>query len=446
MKHLEMFQYCQVRLLTPFELQDVDTNIVESSVDEGDSLQLHIPRAVSPTGGLPHITIPEEVVVTSPMETPSASEGESSPLVVTMAPPLGLPPPEEFQADVEAAIANTPSILRRSTRVTKGVPPARYTASTSMCALLTHMPSTLLYSFAAAMHSSGNHEVPNTHKEAMARPDAKEWQAAESTELAQLKKLQVARLVTLPVGSRLLPSRWVYSRKRTSGLYKARFVARGDKQRPGEDFQETFASVVRSETLHTILALVTTHNLHAKAFDVVTAFLNALMEGQAPMYVRPPPGYEEYDEAGQLLVWLLSKALYGLRQSPRLWYLEITKFMAAHGFSPIPADPCVLINTNGDILVLWVDGIIAIASTTQAINRMQAILQSKYELREMGDLTEYLGLLIVRDRERGTLHISQRPYGEKLLTRFHMEDTVALPAPSTGADRLLPNPSEASAD
>lgn len=76
------------------------------------------------------------------------------------------------------------------------------------------------------------------------------------------------------------------------------------------------------------------------------------MAGQAPIYAGPPPGYEEYDEAGQLLVLLLLKALYGLGQSPRLWYHEIAKFLATYDFLPFPADPCVLKNTAGDLLVL----------------------------------------------------------------------------------------------
>lgn len=146
-----------------------------------------------------------------------------------MTPPLGTPPHEDLQADTDAAVANTPPTLRRSTRTTKGVPPARYDTTGQTGALLSHIPSSLLYSYSAALFSSGTHQVPATHKEAMSRPDANQWNAAEQTELAQLKKLQVARLVPLPVGARLLPSRWVYSHKRTSGLYKARFVARGDK-------------------------------------------------------------------------------------------------------------------------------------------------------------------------------------------------------------------------
>jgi hypothetical protein len=53
----------------------------------------------------------------------------------------------------------------------------------------------------------------------MKQPDAEKWRAVELTEIDQLKKLKVFELVPLPKGARLLPSKWVYSIKR-SGLYK----------------------------------------------------------------------------------------------------------------------------------------------------------------------------------------------------------------------------------
>ncbi|CAM6126890.1 unnamed protein product [Calypogeia fissa] len=233
----------------------------------------------------------------------------------TMIPPLGMVTTEELQADVEAAIANTHPQLRRSSRCTKGVPPVKFTANNSMFSSWTCTPTKILYSYSSALFSSHTQDIPITHKVAMACPDAEKWKVAEETELAQLKKLQVACLVPLPQGARLLPSKWVYSLKRTSGIYKARFVARGDKQRPGKDFEDTFASVVRPETFRALMAMVNSNDLEARSFDIVTAFLYALMKGQAPIYIRPPSGYEEYDEEGRLLVLLLLKALYGLRQA-----------------------------------------------------------------------------------------------------------------------------------
>lgn len=67
----------------------------------------------------------------------------------------------------------------------------------------------------------------------------------------------------------LLPSKWVYTLKR-NGLYKTSVVVRRDKQQPGDEFEDTFTSVVSPETFWTIImALVSSHYLESHASDVV---------------------------------------------------------------------------------------------------------------------------------------------------------------------------------
>jgi Reverse transcriptase (RNA-dependent DNA polymerase) len=91
-------------------------------------------------------------------------------------------------------------------------------------------------------------EEPRTHKQAMASPDAAEWLAAEHYELDQLARLNTYQLTCLPRNRSRTGCHWVYKIKRDVDgniiLYRARLVAQGFTQRPGEDFFETFAPVV----------------------------------------------------------------------------------------------------------------------------------------------------------------------------------------------------------
>jgi hypothetical protein len=128
--------------------------------------------------------------------------------------------------------------------VNKGIPPLRLGKTTKA---VTQLPATLMYNYTAALYNA-SHETPRSDKEAMKHPHHEKWCEIEYQELAQLEKLNVARLVPLPEGERLIPSKWVYNINR-EGVFKARFVARGDKQRPGEDYRETFANMVRPKTL-----------------------------------------------------------------------------------------------------------------------------------------------------------------------------------------------------
>lgn len=142
---------------------------------------------------------------------------------------------------------------------------------------------------------------------------------------------------------------------------------------------------------------------------------------------------------GRLLIWFLLRALYGLKQAPRLWYEDIIVFVATHGFLPLPSDPCVLHHTNGRMIILWVDDILAIAPTLSGVEATKVILEQNYQLRDMGDLSDYLGLQITRDRSRGLLFVNQEKYMHKFFHKFYLTECLpaSLSTPSTEA--LMPS-------
>src|ERR1700683_5151409 len=163
-------------------------------------------------------------------------------------------------------------------------------------------------------------EEPKTHAHAMASPDAAEWLAAEHYELDQLALLDVYDLTLLPPGHSRTGCRWVYKIKRdTEGniiLYRARIVAQGFTQRPGEDFFKTFAPVAKVESIRLLLAIAAILDWGIHVIDVDSAFLNSTMPEDQTVYLSQPPGYVA--EGKEDFVWKLGKALYGLKQSGHL--------------------------------------------------------------------------------------------------------------------------------
>ena len=132
-----------------------------------------------------------------------------------------------------------------------------------------------------------------------------------------------------------------------------------------------------------------------KQYDIITAFLQALLQGRT-IYVEQPHGFSTGN-----LVCLLLCTLYGLKQSPLLWYEELTKFLKSIKFSPLYSDACVFRNhDSGDIIVIYVDDLIIIGISNSDVDATAKLLGGRFELKELGNINFYLGCRIVRDRKQ----------------------------------------------
>ena len=92
---------------------------------------------------------------------------------------------------------------------------------------------------------------------------------------------------------KVINSKWVFKCKLgETGLverYKARLVAQGYSQRPGIDYEETFSTVVRFESVRPIIALAVHGNLKLHEMDVKTAFLNGELTEE--VFMKQPEGF-----------------------------------------------------------------------------------------------------------------------------------------------------------
>ena len=120
--------------------------------------------------------------------------------------------------------------------------------------------------------------------------------------------------------------------------FKARFCARGDQQLEGIDFFETYAPVVQWTTVRMMLILEILLNLKSKQGGVTAAFLHAELGEDEKVYVEMPLGFRKQGK-----VLKLNKTLYGLRQSPRMFWKYLTKAMGACGIRVSDFDPCMFI-------------------------------------------------------------------------------------------------------
>lgn len=114
---------------------------------------------------------------------------------------------------------------------------------------------------------------------------------------------------------------------RWTGSLQGSHCGLGVQQVHGVNFQETFAPMVRWESIRIVTAIATHFGSFIHHLDVTTALLNGLLKDF--VYMIQPQGFIQRGTKG--LVYTLHRSLYGLKQSPRTWYHRIDGDLCSWG-------------------------------------------------------------------------------------------------------------------
>ncbi|CAM9689212.1 unnamed protein product [Heterosigma akashiwo] len=194
--------------------------------------------------------------------------------------------------------------------------------------------------------------------EACRLPDWPEWEAALHGELPTLNKKNSYTLTDLPPGAtNVIGTRWVLSKKFDTTRW-ASGRAQSQACRPRlvsevwSQFTQMYTPVVNSASLiRLLLAISANKGYHVDSLDISTAFLNGDIDGN--VYVYQPPGFVDPEHPNK--VWKLNKALYGLiKQSPRIWYLQLHDHLVLQGFKRSGYESCLYVprdDSGGELMV-----------------------------------------------------------------------------------------------
>ncbi|VVT49819.1 uncharacterized protein SAPINGB_P002459 [Magnusiomyces paraingens] len=192
---------------------------------------------------------------------------------------------------------------------------------------------------------------PSSFEEAMSSEEAEFWLEACVIEMSSLKRNGTWELVDLPPGRKAINSKWVFKVKRKADgsieRYKARLVCIGFSQVEGIDYTETFAPVVRYETVRIVLAIAAQFGFQVHHMDVETAFLNGDLKED--IYMRQPKGFVVKGQESK--VCHLKKSLYGLKQAPLCWNEKIHGALVKLGFIRNESDYGVYTKGSGSTIV-----------------------------------------------------------------------------------------------
>ena len=229
-----------------------------------------------------------------------------------------------------------------------------------------------------------------------------------------------------------IPTTWVFKYKfDDQGFltkYKARLCARGDLQKTDRD---TYAATLAARIFRVLMALVCAFDLDTRQYDAINAFVNS--EIDEPVYLRPPAGWME--DEGILL--LLHRALYGLKQSPALWYRNFSETLIEFGLNQVSGVECLF--TNGSMLCFFfVDDIAVLYDRryTDQVDEFQKKLFARYEMRYIGEIEWFLGIRISRDRHQRLLSLCQDSYIDKLAVKFNIDISQKAPGSPLSEDHV----------
>lgn len=137
------------------------------------------------------------------------------------------------------------------------------------------------------------HWVPRNASEAISH-GGPEWKAAMQREYDMMLAKGVWKLVERPKGARTMKCRWVFANKLNSDGkvigHKARIVAKGFTQIPGLHFTDTFAGVVRYESVRMLVSTAVCLGMFLFQGDYVSAYLNSPIP--VPILMEQIEGWE----------------------------------------------------------------------------------------------------------------------------------------------------------
>lgn len=271
---------------------------------------------------------------------------------------------------------------------------------------------------------------PLSYQQAMNSPSSQHWIGAIERELDSVEKTGTWLEVHVPEGVNLVGSKWVFRRKiNSAGIvvkYKARVVAQGFTQVEGEDYDDTYSPVARLTSLRMLLAIVAADGLLLFQMDADTAFLNGTLS--ETIYMRFPPGYKPKNANATGL--RLIRSLYGLKQSPRVWWQLISNYLVSIGFHRLNSDWGLYVrHTDQCYLLLYVDDVLIAAPSMKIIDEIKRFLTDKWKWSDIGEAAYILGLKIERDLHNRVIRLKQAAYIEGVLDRFGMKSCNPVSTP-----------------
>ena len=223
----------------------------------------------------------------------------------------------------------------------------------------------------------------------------------------------------------ILPSMLIYDKQfypdGSFKKYKCRLVIRGDKWYDIYHMN-TYASTVKSESVRMLLSIAAIEDWEMESIDVKTAFLNSPLKSEEIIYMRRPPGL---NDSHMPEIVQLQKCIYGMPQASAYFHKHSDEVLRSFNCNPIPEDDCVYkLEVNGEtaFVLKHVDDFGIMSKHQHLIDFIKFKLSQSYEISINLDMSFYLGLCILRDRQNCSMDLNQSGYILSMEDRYNLKN------------------------
>ena len=209
---------------------------------------------------------------------------------------------------------------------------------------------------------------------------------------------------------------------------KSHVVTKGFVQRPGIDYNKTYAPVALMGSMRAVLHIGATLDWGVHQMDIKTAFLHGDLAEEvymAQLMGGKEPGKEDW-------VGCLNKTLYSLMQAAQGWNQRLHRTMVDNGYARVSVNHCVYTQSSElgtSLVAIHVDNMCATASSPAEMQSLKNDLKSAFDLVDLGEVHFLLGIAILWDRTTQMISLSQKAYVKKITKCLHLEDAHPVTMP-----------------
>ncbi len=211
---------------------------------------------------------------------------------------------------------------------------------------------------------------------------------------------------------------------------KGRFITHGNRTNKNlYHKQERSSPTAKVESFLTVLNIASYEHRKMFTADVPGAYIQVKIKNRHYIIVQAhlatiiceiKPEWKKFLRPDGTLLLRLNKALYGLPESSKLWYEEVTSVLYELGYQKSPTDDCVFQKedpTGKITLLIYVDDLYGSFTSYHLRDEIMNVLNKKYgDCRYCeDDYLKYIGFNISQVKKDGSIYLHQYDQIKKLI-------------------------------